>query len=73
MKRALQRKCSLRNLEYPIIIDEPNIVVIDYTRRTAGMSKVTEFCAKFGGYEPIDVRCCREGAEVGKKREHSYV
>ena len=38
VQKVLRKACTLRNVAEPVLYDEPNFIMIDYTRYAYGMS-----------------------------------
>lgn len=78
VQKVLRKACTLRNVAEPVLYDEPNFIMIDYTRYAYGMSWIADFRKLFDNYKPTQVKWCREipdptpGEETVSKRGHSY-
>jgi hypothetical protein len=78
-------ECNIREtarqykIPQPVIYDEQNFLLVDYTRQTFGMHSISQIRSMIPNYKPLDVRCLREVInplsnikQLGK-RDHSYL
>lgn len=67
----IRQKARKQNIPQPVIFDTVGFILIDYTRKTFGMSSIDDLRRKLENYKINDVRCCRDMTDtVKKKKKH---